>query len=230
MVSSVRGAAAKSGDNTFEQPPLSIKSLKGQLHLPDQIPGQIQRPISLELFNSQSRRSMGKANTDPDGAFSFSGLSKGLYRLRLSASLGETDEILVRIDPQAKMDHMDLDLGWASCGLYYSDRNKCRPPELKVRSVSGYVSDMADASISNAEVLVIGSDGKLVVQTKSDPVGNIGPLQIEPGKYSLIVRSPGFSTLRANISVDEENSSNFLLLQLAVGVGFGDNCGAAKIR
>src|SRR5205814_1388096 len=145
------------------------RSLKGTMHGWDYVPGQSQPRLSLDLLEGSSGRLLKSVQTADTGEFSFEGAAPGLYFLSLRpsglrAQSGEpiTGLIAVAVDHGAPTDHLDIDLGWTSCGLWYADRNKCPQPDLNIAQLSGQVLDVTGAAISGATILLFDHTQTLV--------------------------------------------------------------------
>ena len=124
----------------------------GKMHLPDYLPLEAQPGLSTQ-----------------SGEFDFESATPGLYFLSLRPS-GETNrpggeivgQIAVAVEPEAPVDHLGLDLGWTSCGLFYTDRSQCPQGDFEIQQLSGRVLDASGAAIANAKILLIASDDHLV--------------------------------------------------------------------
>src|SRR5260370_37694789 len=117
--------------------------------------------LSLALLEGISGLHLKSIQTTQSGEFSFVNVAPGLYFLRLNPSglkgwSGEpiTGLIAVAVDSSAPADHLDLELGWTSCGLTYTDRNKCSPSDLQVEQLCGQVHDTSGAVIPGADILL----------------------------------------------------------------------------
>ena len=194
---------------------VTVASLKGILHLPDQIPGLPQAPIPLQLLEGVSGRKLRTANTDENGAFEFPGVGSGLYFLRLTGLAGLDGVIPISVEPSVATASLDLDLGWTSCGLFYSDRRQCPQTDLHVDRLAGRVVDPTGAAIPGAEVLLSDVSGKLMQRLRNQNTGEFGSLRPADGTYQLAVRANGFTTLRRTLIVDPNGASS---LEVRLGV------------
>jgi len=214
--------------------PIAVRSLKGIMRGPDYLPGQSQPRLSLGLLEGSSGRLLKDVQTADNGEFSFEGVRSGLYFLSLKPSglrawSGEpiTGLIAVAVDPGAQTDHLDIDLGWTSCGLWYADRNKCPEPELKIGQLSGQVLDVTGAAISGATILLLDHAQKLVERLQSDSAGKFASLDSLAGTYELMVSAPGFTPFRrtahAELRGDSARPSS-----LTVQLGLGGSCSGVE--
>lgn len=198
--------------------PLHVRSLSGTLRGPEFYPGQMQVPISLSLLHGVSTRAIAAANTDSKGHFRFSdAVPPGIYFLRLNPSElrsqydGEQIEgmIVVEINGNAKESGLDLDLGWSTCGLRYSQPRQ--HAEMRVSKLCGDVADMYGAAISKAQIILLegGEDADILNQTQSEADGQFMLKGQHEGHYQLLVKSPGFGPfLRAVHLVPSEASTD----------------------
>ncbi len=194
---------------------VTVASLKGVLHLPDQIPGQPQALISLQLLEGVSGRKLRTANTDEKGAFEFPGVGSGLYFLRLSGLTGLDGVIPISVEPSVATASLDLDLGWTSCGLFYSDRSQCPQTDLHMDRLAGRVVDQTGAAIPGAEVLLSYVSGNLMQRVRNQNTGEFDSLRPADGTYQLIVRANGFTTLRRTLIVEPNGTSS---LEVRLGI------------
>jgi hypothetical protein len=183
---------------------LRSRSLKGVLHSPDSLPGQSGPRLSLDLIEAVSGGVVRSGQTDSAGEFNFPDTPPGLYFLRLNPSgpkgwSGEliTGLIAIAVDPSANADGLDLDLGWTSCGLNYTDRNTCSQSELQAERLCGRVLDPSEATDSKVEILLFeaGEGHRLLERMETDERGRFTSPISRTGTYQLEIRSPGFSSL-----------------------------------
>lgn len=214
--------------------PIAIRSMKGVMRGPDYLPGQSQPRISLDLLEGKSGRLLRSVLTDDRGEFSLEGVASGLYFLRLTLSglrLGSgepiTGLIAVTVDQGASTDHLDIDLGWTSCGLWYGDRNKCPQPDLKMAHLSGQVVDVTGAAISGATIFLFDHAQTLAERLQSDGAGRFASSHSLAGTYELVVSAPGFTPLRrtahAELTGDPARRSS-----LTVQLGVGGSCSGVE--
>ena len=206
----VETRSGRSSDTTValewpEVEPVPARALRGVLHLPGFYPGQVQPRISIELLEGVSGKSIQSAQTNDSGEFNFGEIAPGLYFLRLSVS----GIIGVAIQPGAASDHIDLDLGWTSCGMMYTDRNKCSSTDLQVEQLCGRVVDASGGSVEAAEVALLDATEKsnMIQQVKADRAGRFAAAEALTGSYRLVIQSPGFAPLYRTVHVIGSNNS-----------------------
>lgn len=191
--------AVRAGDATIQltwpnASPLPIRTVSGTLRLPDYYPRQTQSQFSLSLLEGISARVVATTHTDSMGRFTFDGtIPAGIYFLQPNSSEGKSrGEITIEVDPSAEQDALDLDLGWTTCGLVYSQRNK--GPEIRASDLCGDVADVIGGAISNADVvlLAMAEDGEILDQARSDANGQFVLREQQEGTYRLLVKRRGF--------------------------------------
>lgn len=212
--------------------PVLVRSLNGTMHRPDYLPGQSQPRLSLDLLEGISGRKLESLQTSDTGEFSFENGAPGLYFLRLKPSglkgwSGEeiTGLVAVAVDPGAPTDHLDVDLGWTSCGLWYADRSQCPQSNLRIEQLSGQVLDTSGAAISEATILLFDPAETLVERLRSDREGKFTSPHQFTGTYQLVVSRPGFTSLRRTLRAGPTGLSA-LTVKLAV---FG-GCSSADLN
>jgi hypothetical protein len=114
--------------------PVVVLSLKGTIRGPDYLRRKSQPKLSLDLLDAISGKLLKSLQTTDSGEFDFESDSPGIYFLRLNPSGlrgWSGDEIAgliaVAVEHFAPTDHLDLDLRWTSCGLWYSDARAVDP-------------------------------------------------------------------------------------------------------
>lgn len=179
--------------------PVHTRSLKGTLHLPNSIPGQAEPRISIELLRGVSGRSLQIVQTNDSGEFNFGEVASGLYFLRLSVS----GIIGVAIQPDAASDHIDLDLGWTSGGLMYTDRNKCSSTDLQIEQLCGRVVDPSGGAIEDSEIVLLdlAATPNVIERMRTDRAGRFAAAEPLSGSYRLVINSPGFAPLYRAVRV-----------------------------
>jgi hypothetical protein len=141
---------------------------------------------------------MATATTDSQGRFHFADtVPPGIYFLRLSLS-GLRSQfgggmIPIEVSDTAKQSGLDLDLGWSSCGLSYSEQRQY--PEMTVGKLCGDIADTVGGAVSKAQIFLLqdGEEAKIVDQTQSGANGQFNLQEQHEGVYQLLVKSPGFS-------------------------------------
>ena len=121
----------------FEWPtsPVVVRSLSGRLYLPAY---ETQASTSLVLLDGLTGATIGSTVTNPHGEFTFPYAEPGIYFLSVKPQGGL---ISVVLDSAATAERINIDLGWSSCGLAYTDRNKCHSGDLHIEQLCGQVSD-----------------------------------------------------------------------------------------
>jgi hypothetical protein len=213
-----------------------VRFLKGTIRGPDYVPGQPQPRLSIDLLDGRSGRRLKTLQTNDKGEFSIEGATPGLYFLSLKPSglwdgSGEqiTGRIVIALDRHAPTDHLDLDLGWSSCGLYYADTSKCLQRDLQTEQLSGQVVDASSALIPRAKILLLDLDGTLIEQLQSDSEGKFVSSRHIAGTYQLVVSSAGFTPFRTTVHAQptlEPTSRSPFTVRLGV---FG-SCSAANVQ
>ncbi len=181
--------------------PIAVRSLKGTIHSPDYIPGHPEPKRNFDLLEAVSAKWLKTFQTDDAGAFDLATTKPGLYFLRL-----DMENIFVEVAPNASLPALDLDIGWTSCGLYYTDQSKCRLSDLHANRLSGEMVDGSGAAILGAKILLLDPTGAVVEQTESDGSGQFSSNYLLNGTYQLDISKPGFThyhrTLRAEFSTE----------------------------
>jgi hypothetical protein len=198
-------------------PPVLVRSLKGRIRGPDYRPGTSQLRLSLDLLEAISGKRLKSFETTDSGEFNLESAAPGLYFLRLNPSglrgwSGEeiTGLIAVAVDHSAPTDHLYLDLGWTSCGLWYSDASNCPQGDLQIGELSGRVLDTSEAAIAGASILLFDPAAKLVEQLQSDRTGTFTSNHLLAGTYQLVVSMPGFTPLRRTVHKEPTGDSKLL--------------------
>lgn len=182
--------------------PVSVRSVSGIMRGPDYYPSQVQGQLSISLLESDSAGVISTTVADSKGRFAFTDETPpGMYFIRVNPSgirgwSGEQIEgmIAIEVDPNAKQDMPDLDLGWSSCGLGYAQREQGTYAEIQVSKLCGDVTDSLGAVISNAQIMLLtsGEDAQILERTQSGPMGKFDLNQPDNGTYKLLVMSPVF--------------------------------------
>jgi hypothetical protein len=218
--------------------PILVRSLKGTIHSPAYLPGQPQPTLLLDLLEGISGRHLESTRSTGVGEFGFMNVAPGLYFLRVNPSglkgwSGEQIQglIAVNVDSTAQADQLDLDLGWTSCGLTYTDRNRCSPGDLQVAQLCGQTLDSSGAVISDAHILLfdLNENPKLIERMQSDRRGNFDSPKSLDGTYQLFIRAAGFTALRTTVHV-QPNGSPTCRQPLKVHLGVLGTCSAANIE
>jgi hypothetical protein len=215
---------------------VSVRSLKGTIRGPDYFPGQSQPRLALDLLEGLSGRRLRAFETTDKGEFSLEDAPAGLYFLNLNPSglkgwSGQqiTGQIAVAVNRDAQADHLDLDLGWSSCGLYYANSSTCPQRDVRIGQFSGRVVDSSGAIIARARILLLDPFGVLVEQLQSDNEGKFAASRALAGAYELVVSRLGFSPYRRTVHVEataEPSRRSFFTVQLGV-LG---NCSSAEVQ
>jgi hypothetical protein len=216
--------------------PVLVRSLKGRIRGPDYLPGQSQPRLSLDLLEGNSRRRLKSLPTTDSGEFNFESAAPGLYFLSLKPSglMGSSGEqitglVAVAVDRGAPTDHLDVDLGWTSCGLWYADRSQCPQSDLQTEQLSGQVLDSSGAAIPDAKILLFDPAETLVERLQSDNAGKFTSLHSLAGTYQLVVSSAGFTPLRRTLHAEPTGNPTRVSV-LTVQLGVSGSCSAADLQ
>jgi len=128
-----------------------------------------------------------------------------------------------------RIDRLDLDLGWSSCGLYYAESSKCELSDFHSARLAGQVVDSGGAVIRHAKVLLIDHDGALAEQMQDDGQGRFSSALSFAGTYQLVVSSEGFTPYRRTVHLEPTSDSGGSS-SLTVQLGLRGNCGATDSR
>lgn len=217
-------------------PPIAVRSLKGTLRFPPDIqagPGPI---ASLSLLEGISGRRLKTGEITPNGHFDFGDVESGLYFLQLNKPRARADGagmIGVTVDPTAASQWLDIELGWTSCGMWYTDRNRCPQSDLWIDQLCGAITDETGAPIPNADIVVsyAGERPSQVDHLLSDRDGKFTWLQSQAGTYALTIGSPGFTSLRTVIHIGASSDTGCReRLRVQLGIGGGSACSTADIQ
>ena len=178
--------------------PVRIRSLKGTIRGPDYFPGEPQPKLSIDLLDGGSGRILKTLQTDDHGTFNAEGAGAGRYVLSLGEQSGR---IWVSVDRSAPAEQLDIDIGWSSCGLYYSDTSTCPQSDLQTGEVGGRVVDSGGGVISRARILLVDPAGTVVQRLESDDAGRYASSGSLAGTYQLVVSSTGFTPYRRTVHV-----------------------------
>jgi hypothetical protein len=214
--------------------PLKVKSAAGRVAIPQSgAKRALEKPISLALVDAISNTVITVTETDNRGYFSFPTPSRGLYFIRLNHTQiktwsGEemTGDIPIEIASDAISDGVDLDLGWSSCGLYYSDMKQCHQPEVRVSKMCGEVFDPVGAIIAKADVYLLRDehDEVPVAETRSDTKGRFSMNEVTPGTYELYVKATGFQSAHSKIHVSANRDASSCIYPLPITLGVFGSC------
>ncbi len=183
--------------------------------------GENQLYIAGELLDSTAGRRL-KSLLTIDGDFDFESAAPGLYFLSLTSGLRGLVPVVV--DSGAPTDHLDVDVGSTSCGMWYADQSKCPHSDVLIDQLSGQVLDASEASIANAQILLFDLAGALVERLQSNREGKFTSTHRLAGTYQLVVSTPGFTPLRRTIHAESPNPTQALTVQL----GLMGSCSAAN--
>jgi Carboxypeptidase regulatory-like domain len=105
----------------------------------------------------------------------------------------------------------------------YADADVCvyKPP--KVRRVCGTIVDSSGRPIPAVKVTVL-KDGTAVKNDATDENGEFDFEAIQPGKYELDARTPGFQPARYQLTLSKPTNSCKHALRIEMEVG-GIHCG-----
>ena len=235
--------------------PVTVRSLKGTLHIPNYVPGRTGPELSLRLLVGVSGQEVASGQTNGAGDFDFGVTAPGIYFMDLEPSALNDPRgnpiigrIAVSVEPDATADHIELELGWTDCGLTYMDLTRCPPAELHIGALRGRVIgpagavivnggdalrhhrvpiDPAGPAIPNAEILLVGPGGDLIDRLSSDRAGEFASKLVPAGSYDLLVRSFGFETFRARAFVSPDASP---IGRIDIQLGNMRTCSSARVQ
>jgi len=235
--------------------PVTARSLKGTLHIPNYVPGRAGPELSLRLLVGVSGQQVASGHTNGTGDFDLGVAAPGIYFLDLEPSALNDPHgnpiigrIAVSLEPDATADHLELELGWTDCGLTSMDLTRCPPAELHLGQLRGRVTgpagavilnggdalrhipvhiDPAGPAIPDAEILLVAPGGGLIERLSSDRSGEFASKQVPAGSYDLLVRSFGFTTFRARAFVSPDASP---IGRLDIKLGNMRSCSSARVQ
>jgi hypothetical protein len=220
------------------QEPLSVRSVRGTLSVPNYEPRLPPSHLSLSLLGGLSGRVLETTQSDSTGRFAFGEVPPGIYFLQLNPSgvkdrwTGEeiTGLIAIEVSREADEEALDLDVGWSGCGFMYADRTRCSQDTLEVSKVCGYVYDITGAVIPNADIVLQEhiEDGKPLREAHTDTSGRFALQGVKEGMYQLAVRAPGFYQLRSTVQVRAANTSEGCERPITVRLGLAVSCSSAE--
>jgi len=236
--------------------PVTVRSLKGTLHIPNYVPGRTGPELTLRLLVGVSGQELASGHTNETGDFDFGVATPGIYFLNLEPSALKdsrgnpiTGRIAVLVEPDAASDHLELELGWTDCGLTYMDLTRCPPAELHIGQLRGRVIgpagavtvnggdalrhhlvyiDPAGPAVPDAGILLVDPGGDLIERLSSDRSGEFVSKQVPAGSYDLLVRSFGFATFRARVVISPGVSPP--AAGLDIQLGDTRSCGSARVQ
>lgn len=194
--------------------PLTVQSVRGAVLTPDFYPSQVQYVVSLSPLEGISGRVIATVDTDSKGRFNFDeDVPPGIYFLRLGPPSGSGEGrpleglIAIEVNRKAKRTELNLDVGWTSCGLVYTEGVKYS--EMTVSRICGDVTDVQGGAVPNAQVLLLGSGdaAEVVDQIRSERNGQFDFQAQREGTYQLLVKSPGFRPYLRVIHVQHGEAS-----------------------
>jgi len=235
--------------------PLTVRSIKGTLHIPNYVPGRTGPELSLRLLAGVSGQELASGHTNGAGDFDFGVTAPGIYFLNLEPSALKDPtgkprggRMAVSVEPDATADHLELELAWTDCGLTYMDLTRCPPAELHIGQLRGRVIgppgavilnggdalrhtpvhiDPAGPAIPDAEILLVDPGGDLIERLSSDRSGEFASKHVPAGSYDLLVRSFGFATFRARVFVSPDASAP---ARLDIQLGNMRSCSSARVQ
>jgi hypothetical protein len=212
---------------------VSVRTVSGTLRDPLK-----PRRFSVSLLEGLSAHVIRTTDTDSDGQFTLPNVPSGIYFLSLKpfeahAESSEKDGgwIGIEVNSEAEEEKLDLDLGWSSCGLSYTDRTKCSHAELNVETFCGKVVDPVGAVISNADVLLLDNSRtqRVLRETHTDIAGRFVLLDAKDGTYQLVVKSPGFDRLQEMVRIQNSQPSATCSRPVSVRLGLFGSCSSAEV-
>jgi TonB family protein len=91
------------------------------------------------------------------------------------------------------------------------------PRTATSQTLSGVIEDPNGAVVPNAPVALVNSDTKISISTTADQVGRFTFQNIDPGTYSVTVKTPGFKSLMQtdiHVAAGEAHNAGTMMLQL----------------
>jgi len=152
-------------------------------------------PSQVKLLDAKSGRLL---DARPAAKFDFGPRPAGLYFLDFGPGL-----LLVDLNPDSALNHLDLELSLTSCGVTFLNRHECPAFSLQVPTLTGQLADPAGASISGAPLQLTNAAGETTTQT-SGPDGHFTWPPLPAGNYRLAMHSPGFHALTITVKIDPE--------------------------
>ena len=213
------------------QAPIVVRNLKGTIRPSSYLPWERQPEYSLDLMEGFSGRLLKSTQINDQGEFSFEGVNPGLYFLNLRApflSPPAGNLIAVAVNKDGTTDHLDVDFGETSCGFSYTDRNQCVQPDLHITRLSGALTDPAGASIAGGTILLYDQGGHELERLMSDFTGHFTSPKSFAGKYELVVKAPGFTSLHRPVQLGPPD--NAAQLSISVQLGVGGTCSRATAQ
>jgi len=197
--------------------PIKVRAANGLIRGPEYYPDQVQTELSLSLIEGITAREIEKTRSDNKGHFTFNSvLAPGVYYIRLNPSglRGWDNEqiqgaIPIELNETASPDSLDLDLGWSSSGMGYSQT--VRQSNLKMSKICGDLKDSEGAVIGRAHVWLQPVAGEPTVIEHTTTRSESGQFELREqgaGDYLLIVKSPGFQPYLQVIHLDPARTSD----------------------
>lgn len=207
-------------------PPVPVRSLQGTLRLFGLFPGSPQDENEIGLLQGLSGRLLKTTRSTARGEFQFANVAPGLYFLRV----GTSGLIAVAVDPGAEAGHLDIEIGFSSCGMWYTDRSRCRHRDITVEQLCSVIRDISGGPIPNAQIRLFDVRGTPISsgQTRSDDGGRFSLPDISPGSYRLLTASLGFTTFDTMVHV-EPGGGRTCGRPLEIRLGVGSTCSNATI-
>lgn len=204
--------------------PIRVRSVSGSMRAPFATPGRLEQDVlSLDLLDAISGRVVASLSTGTRGEFDFGRLAPGIYFIRLNPLAAYNQQvsglISVAVDPQAAPGQLDLNLVWTSCGLSYTDLRPCPRSDLRVRSLSGRMSDESGGAIPSAVVVLRDKTQNQVVRVTTDPRGNFSFPDPLEGTFDLQIEGVAFSPVRATLHLDRTAEAKSLEVRAVYFVG-----------
>lgn len=216
-------------------PPLSVQTLKGIFRWPSVRSDQDLRALRVEILDARTGRPTRSTQTTGAGAFNLGTPKPGLYFLQVTLADGTmeggmpiTGIVPVEVDQRAAHGELEVDLGWTSCGLWYVASHTCRREELIVTGLSGQVIDPSGASIPRAAVRLFNAERKIEEQLVSDEQGRFVSSKQLDGRYELVVKAPGFTSLRQKVQINKPGHSD-RPMTLRIELGIAGSCSNAAV-
>jgi hypothetical protein len=100
------------------------------------------------------------------------------------------------------------------CGIVSIMFSQLSQAQVTTGSVHGTVTDKSNAAVPGAELVLTNISTNLVMQQKSDDLGQFVFNVVPPGIYTLTATSPGFNSTTINnvrVQVDNNTVTNVML-------------------
>jgi hypothetical protein len=186
--------------------------------------GKLQPGAKLEVFNSEYQRKL-SLQADAQGVVTLPDLPAGQYYLTASTSPTLIGTICLQISAAH-----GTQLGAFSIALSphpppppgFEDQLAAaekRPVDLVTRSFSGAVLDPIGAVVPRASLAIYRQGAKDLAHPLKATADDGGQfyVQLKPGRYTVVVQSPGFKTQFVTIEISRDAPEKALNVKLNIG-------------